>query len=79
MLDYDRHAWSVLLWFAFVLCCFGKDARTGTKDAAKAMVTNSKVSQQEALQILNLQKHEMKPDLIIKVQLIYPATRSPTQ
>lgn len=47
-----------------------KDARTGTKDAAKAMVTKSKVSQQEALQILNMQKQEMKPDLILKVRTV---------
>ncbi|CAN0464061.1 unnamed protein product, partial [Hapterophycus canaliculatus] len=42
------------------------DARTGTLESAKAMSRTSKLSTHEAMQILNLQKGEMKPDLIKK-------------
>lgn len=44
------------------------DARTGTLESAKAMSRTSKLSTLEAMQILNLQKGEMKPDLIKKVR-----------
>ncbi|CAM9176223.1 unnamed protein product [Ectocarpus sp. 4 AP-2014] len=40
------------------------NARTGTLESAKAMSRTSKLSTLEAMQILNLQKGEMKPDLI---------------
>ncbi|CAM9895311.1 unnamed protein product, partial [Scytosiphon promiscuus] len=42
------------------------NARTGTLESAKAMSRTSKLSTLEAMQILNLQKGEMKPDLIKK-------------
>ena len=48
------------------------DARTGTLESAKAMSRTSKLSTLEAMQILNLQKGEMKPDLIKKVSFIPP-------
>lgn len=51
-----------------VLFFFVTDARTGTLESAKAMSRTSKLSTLEAMQILNLQKGEMKPDLIKKVR-----------
>ncbi|CAN0212686.1 unnamed protein product [Ascophyllum nodosum] len=42
------------------------NARRGTQESAKSMSRTSKMSTQEALQILNLQKAEMKPDFVRK-------------
>lgn len=47
--------------------CGQSDARTGTLESAKAMSRTSKMTTDEAMQILNLKKGEIKPNLISKV------------
>lgn len=66
------YLFSVLFFISFLLFLLitpRQDARTGTLESAKAMSRTSKLSTLEAMQILNLQKGEMKPDLIKKVCL----------
>ena len=54
--------------FCVCYCIIFSDARRGTQESAKSMSRTSKMSTQEALQILNLQKAEMKPDFVRKVR-----------